>query len=238
MNVMKLETRLLLRAILSDRPVIATMTVLGSVVCAFIGLFVATHGQPDQSFWFAVHSEIGLSRDRSMGEILNYGLAFLASVLFFLVFIESRSPMFFFFSILMAFIWFDDSASYHERFGRFLDRTISLPALPGTRQQDTGELIAWAIAGSILACFLLPSLLRRRPGDLGALVLVTSGFAALIFFGMLADMVHIAAPPELDFEIGVIEDGGEMLAITFIAGVALGLVRNYQSYCKSIAGIA
>jgi hypothetical protein len=230
MKMVQREVELLLSIILSDRPVKTTMIALGFVVLAIIALYIATFGQPASSLGATIHHAIGLSRDRSMGEIVNYGLAFLASVLFFLVFIESRSIMVLSLSILMAFVWFDDAGRYHERFGGFLSREFNLPALPATRQQDTGELIAWAIAGIILALFFLSSLARRRPGDLCALALVSVGFVSLVLFGVFADMLHTAAPPAFDFIIGVIEDGGEMVAITCIAGIALGLARNHHSY--------
>jgi hypothetical protein len=238
MSVTRFEADLLLRTILSDRPVKATLFALGFVVFLVIGLYVATVGQPESSVGAAIHFEIGLSRDRSMGEIVSYGMAFLAAILFFMVFVESRSPMFLSLSSLMAFIWFDDSARYHERLGRLLSQSFELPAFPGTRQQDTDELIAWAIAGSILACLFLFSLSRRRSGDLGALGLVMVGFGVLVLFGIVTDIVHIAAPRGFDFLIGVIKDGGEMLAIAFIAGIALGLGRNYGSYCTLTAGRA
>ena len=237
-RVLKFEGNLLLRTILSDRPVKIAIIVLGLLIFSMVVLYVATAGHPVSSLSFNVHRLIGLSKDRSLGEILNYGQAFLASFLFFVIFLESRSLMFLSLSVLMAFIWFDDAAKYHERFGGILVEKFDLPVFGALRAQDTGELIAWAIAGIIFICFFWVSLLRPRPGDLGAFTLVSVGFLALILFGIIVDMVHIAAPQDLNFIIGVIEDGGEMLAITSIAAVALGCVRNYEAYCQALASAA
>lgn len=230
------EAGALLRAVAADRPVVATSIALGLAVLALVVLHVATAGAPVASTGFVIHYEIRLTRDRSMSEIFNYGMAFLASALFLLVFFESRSPAFLFLSVLMAFIWFDDSFRYHERFGEYLSDAATLPELPGARPRDVGQLFAWGAAGLVLAPLLLLALARRRPGDLGALAAVFAGFLALVAAGILADLVHVMAPRRFSLLLDVIEEGGEMFAIAFIAAIALGLSRNYGTYRERLAG--
>ncbi len=240
------EARLLFGLIAVDRPVRVTATALGITVLCVVGVYAATSdqaiglyadavGQSISQIAARIHDAIGLSRDRSPGEIFNYGLAFVAATLFFLTFIENRSLMLFFLSALMAFVWFDDAMQYHERFGDVLAEQIGLPALPGLRQVDTGEMIAWAVAGLLLGSLLLLSLMRRRDGDLGPLALVSLGFGVLVFCGIFADMVHIAAPPQFGLFLEVIEDGGEMLAMTYMCWIALGFSRNGKMYYDAVA---
>lgn len=159
----------------------------------------------------------------------------MSAALFFLAFVELRSRMFLFAALLMAFIWFDDSAQYHERVGAALVSKHDLPALFGTRPQDFGEFLAWGFAGAILAVSLLLALARRGPGDLGALALLSLCFGLLVLFGMVADFAHVAASPDLDLLLLVVEDGGEMVAIALISGISLGLARNGEAYRSACA---
>jgi hypothetical protein len=212
-----------------------TTLALGFSVLVVVGLYAATASQPDSEIAAKIAHEIGLSRDRSMGEIVIYGMAFMASALFFLASVENRSLMLFFLSTLMAFVWFDDSAGYHERFGRYLVEVSDLPRFPRLRPQDTGELIAWALAGLVLTPVFLLSLLRRRPGDLGLLALFSAGFGVLALCGIVTDLLHMAAPQRFNLFFAVIEDGGEMFAIALISGLALGLARNGREYYSSLA---
>ncbi len=225
------ETLLLLRTVLMDRSVRITafLILLGVLLLIFV-YGVASAYREESRFASYLAADIGLGEDRFMAEIVNYGMAFLSSVLFFIAYLDTRSPILLFFSSLMAFIWFDDAALYHERFGEFLEKTYDLPALPGLRQQDSGELVAWAMAGAFFGVFLLICLLRRRAGDKGVLALVLAGFGAILFCGIVADLVHIAVPKDLKFVVGIFEDGGEILAVAFISGIALGLSRNGKAY--------
>lgn len=224
----------LIRLTVADRPVSITAVALGAGVLFVVVLYGATFGASEGGLASRIHHEIGLSRDRSMGEIFNYGMAFLASVLFFLAFIEIRSPMLLFLSALMGFIWFDDASSYHERFGGWLVANFNLNALPGLRPQDTGEITAWAIAALALLALLLFALHRRRTGDLGILALVMVGFFLLVMCGIVADLLHIAAPGRYNLVLNIVEDGGEMLAVAYLASLALSIARNAVNYYDAV----
>ncbi len=229
------DARLLLRLVLSDRParIMALMLGIGVIVLITVyGLSVANSGSPFAAF---LVFEIGLSQDRSMGEIVGYGMAFLAATLFFVAFLEIGAPVLLFAASLMGFAWFDDSAGYHERVGEKLASLLDLPTFAGLRPQDTGELLAWLVPGALLGLLLVLCILRRSPGDLGILALVMGGFGLLVLFGVVADMIHVAAPTEFGGAIGLIEDGGEMLVISMLAALAIGLSRNGRAYCEAAA---
>jgi hypothetical protein len=104
----------------------------------------------------------------------------------------------------------------------------------GLRPQDTGEVIAWLFAGLVLGLVLLVSFLGRKPGDLGVLALVSTGFGLLVFCGIFVDMVHIAVPARFKSIIALIEDGGEMLAVVFITVISIALSRNGQAYYDAL----
>lgn len=225
------ESSRLLRIILNDRPTVVAVSLLAVGVVLLVVAYGVSGVLMDRSSVAAfLHTEIGLSRDRSMGEIVNYGLAFLAATSFFLSFVALRTPMYLFAALLMGFIWLDDSAMYHERLGGQLVRSYDLPAVAGLRPQDLGELLAWSAAGLVLGLVLLFALRRRALGDLGVLALLSLCFGLLVLCGVVADLLHVLAPRHLNLGIGLVEDGGEMLAVTLIAGLALGLARNGEAY--------
>jgi len=179
---------------------------------------------------------IGLERDRSMSEILTYGFSFSAALLFLLAAIEHRSRALLFLAVLMLFIWFDDSANYHEKFGRWISYAVALPVLPNSKEQGTGEIIAWIIASVPLGLGLLYVLRARDYGDLGVLGLVSGFFATLIVCGVFVDALHMMMGSTLRTFFIVVEDGGEMVALAGIAGVAIGLTRTGGTYFERQGG--
>jgi hypothetical protein len=229
------EARILIRVFFSDRTTTITALVLGLSVLSLVVIYIATASIRDSRLAFLISHEIGLGRDGSISELVSYGLAFFAAVLCLLTYVETRVRLHLFLSLLMAFIWFDDSSRYHERVGESLANSLDLPAFAGLRPQDTGELIAWAMAGLVLLAVLIFSLLRRKRGDMGVLVLVSGCFGLLVAFGMFTDFVHIVVPPHFDLHMTVMEDGGEMIAVTLLAWVALGLSRNACGYYDLVA---
>lgn len=223
------EAAVLYRIIINDRPVLVTFAVLVAItLCLILAYGIGGLFRERSAFAEFLFEEIALTKDRSMGEIFNYGLSFLSASLFFVTFVALRSLMFLFSSLLMAFIWFDDSARYHERLGHKLADRLDLPAVANVRPQEVGELLAWGVAGVVLALLLVLAVVRRGPGDLGALFLLSVCFGLLVVFGLLADIV--GAPEGHRRLFGLMEDGGEMLAIVLVTGMSLGLVRNAEAY--------
>ena len=224
----------LIRLTLADRAVCLTAVGLVSGVLLIVMLYALTSGAPAGDAIDNLHQLIGLSRDGSLAELVNYGLAFLASVLFFLSFIETRSMILLFSSVFMGFVWLDDAGQYHEHFGRWLASYFELDALPGLRAQDTGEILAWSAAGLVLLVPLVFGLLFRRDGDLGILASVTVGVSLLVFCGFFVDFLHVVAPQSFDLFFEIVEDGGEMLAVTYLAILALSLARNAIAYYDAV----
>lgn len=244
-SLFKDEGSHLYRIIMVDGMVRATGIVFAAVVASVVFLFAATSGHAtalytrvfgitEWGFLDTLHAQVDIGEDGSLGEILGYSLAFFAATFFFLAFTKYRRPVLLFLALLMAFVLVDDAARYHERFGGFLVDWLNLPAAPRLRRQDTGEVLAWGLAALVLTPLFFGSLRRRRAGDLGVLALMSIGFGALVFFGIVVDLLHVAVPKSLGPILGLIEDGGEMLAIAFIATLALGLWRNGKSYYETL----
>jgi hypothetical protein len=106
----------------------------------------------------------------------------------------------------------------HERGGRLVAANLNLEPLFDFRMQDYGELVVSTIAG---AAFLGALVWTYRSGaprfrgisqDLGLLI------AMLVFFGVVADVVHAANRSLVSVKglFEVIEEGGEMVTVSFI----------------------
>ena len=227
---------LFLRTILSDKPVVLIGLCLLSIVAFMMGAwFVASAFADESQLAKRIAADLNPSKDRSMFEVVGYSITFVAVVNFMMVFLVHRSRPFFFLTLFSGFLWFDDAASYHENAGRFLVRTFDLPALsPGLRPQDTGELVAWALAGGSLGLVLIWALRGRIKGDLDVLWLMLSLFAALILCGVVFDFAHVATSTNRAV-FGFLEDGGELVVLTLIAICAIGAVRNMGKHYAQVA---
>ena len=221
----------LLSLIWGDRLVRQVLFVMLGVTLAVILVFVLS-GLWDDRLAVAeiLHRNFHLSRDHSIAENFNHGIAFVTAFLLLASALTVRSRAFWFLTVLYGFVWLDDSARYHERFAKKLGHALDLRARYGLEAQDYGELLAWAIAGAVLAVVFLWAWSGRRRGDSGVLLLVFPCFALLIFCGVVVDMIHKWVPGSLYALFDVVEDGGEMIAVTLSAALAFGLLRQVEAY--------
>ena len=236
LDTLRTEARVLLKFLTSDKPVVWTVVCLMLLILVMNGIYAVAALLDGNSSTAKVISEfLNPSRDGAFSETIAYGLSFSAFVLFLVTYIEHRVQSALFLAVLMAFIWFDDSASYHETTGEFLAENLDLITLPGLRAQDTGEVLAWGIAAFALVCVLLFCIRHTKPGDFGAFAVTGLAFLFLVFCGVFLDLLHSATDQRLSTAIGLMEDGGEMLALALIMGIALGLARNGRTYFSSFA---
>ncbi|WP_332773410.1 hypothetical protein [Phenylobacterium sp.] len=165
-----------------------------------------------------------LDRDRSVAEFYNYLQALITVVLLARAFVLSRQGVFLAWALIFAFIVLDDAMLIHERVGGLLAAKLALPALPGLRLRDVGELIVWGVAAALLLPVLIWGFRSSTRQAAGYGVLLTFIFAVLVFFGAGMDMVHIVVAPWSRLAgaaLAVAEDGGEMLALALACSYAL-----------------
>lgn len=159
-----------------------------------------------------------LNLDGSYPEMFGYGKLAVAAVL--LVVLARRGPklLYLTWSLVMLVMVIDDAAQLHERAGRSIATTLDLSGAFGLRGQDLGELIFWAVVGTLLLALLAIAHVgitatdrRRSAGLFGCLLL-------LGFFGIIVDMVHVLLsdwdrPRRIAI---IIEDGGELMALSIL----------------------
>ena len=165
---------------------------------------------------------LALDRDKGYPEVFQYLKWLWAFIVLVWVAVWRRSFRYVAWALVFAYFLVDDVLSLHEVFGSAVARRLTFAAPFGLRLQDMGELAVSVSAGLVLLLGVLVAYRRSSDAfkamcqDLLVLVLL------LAFFGVFCDMVHQMAPQgsTLKFSLGVVEDGGEMVAASFIVWYA------------------
>ncbi len=186
-------------------------------------------GVSDENFLIQNFDLFRIDRDGSYAEWFLYLQTALCVVLLFGVFRASRQPVYLAWALTFLFVVVDDSFLLHERASIYLVNTFDIPALPGLRPHESGELLSWAVAGTVLLGVLGWGFLRSRPQARIAGGLLALAFGALVCFAIGVDMLHVALSEPgaaLYGLLAIIEDGGEMLSIALACAIALLLYRH------------
>lgn len=181
-----------------------------------------------------------LDVDRGYAEFFQYLKLLWACLLLACVGLRSRRWQYLAWVALFGYLLADDSLSLHENLGVVLADRLALTDAIGLRAIDFGELLVSAAAGVVLAVSLGLAYarggdeFRRSSRDLFALLL------ALVFFGVVVDMAHIAVDPAgwLDNALVILEDGGEMVVGSFVTWYAfLLLMAGERRAGETLAGL-
>ena len=172
-------------------------------------------------------SRFRLDRDLGFAEWFNYMQTIMCAWLLLGVSRATRQPLYGAWALIFLFVVLDDSLKIHEKLGSYIVGAFDIPALPGLRPQDSGELLVWAVIGSVLLGILWRGFARSGRSARAAGGVLALAFAALIFFAIGIDMVHVASSgPVASALMAVLEDGGEMLSIGLACALALLLYRH------------
>ena len=156
--------------------------------------------------------------DGSLQELFNYAQTGICAAMLGLVALRRHSVMALAWACVFGFVLIDDALMYHETFGAWLAQVLGLPALGGLRPVDLGELLAWALAGAVVAPIWITAFLRTSGTEQGLGLILLALFGGLVFFAVGVDLLHAAVPSQM---LMVAEDGGEMIAIALACAVSL-----------------
>lgn len=160
-----------------------------------------------------------IEQDRGIAEFYQYLKYIWIMILFISLSFSKRSFHYLSWVFLFFYFLLDDSLQIHEIVGGKFAEKLSFSPLLGLRLQDFGELLISSLIGATL---LLPLMLcyfrgntayRKCSKDILLLILI------LIFFGVGVDMIHIVFSKiswRAGFMLGVVEDAGEMFAVSLI----------------------
>ena len=169
-----------------------------------------------------------LGKDGGYPEIYQYVKEFWIVLLMLSVYLKTKEIGHILWVMVFAYLLFDDAIRIHERVGSIIAKNLDFTPIFGLRPQDFGELAVTVIA---LVLLLTPigffylrasSMFKKITRDLLLLLLIIG------FFGVFVDMVGIVVSwPQGRFLLGIIEDGGEMIAISMLAWYVFLLnIRN------------
>jgi hypothetical protein len=170
--------------------------------------------------------------DGGLPERFSYAKTLLLVILIGYLLLARRQWIYASLAALFTLVLADDMLGIHEAGGKFFARALDLQPMYGMRAVDFGEVITWLLLGILIAPLLAFGLLRSaRPDRANGLTLLTP-FVALVFCGVVVDQLfHVMRDAffGVDVMLGMIEDGGEMVAITAACVLAAAMVRETET---------
>ena len=137
-------------------------------------------------------------------------------------------------SCLYGFLLLDDALKYHERVGALIGRFPGLGTLAAAaevRAADIGEMLAVAPVFLALLFFLAWPYLRERPDGRAIVHRFAALLGALVLMGGVMDLIDrvaVSRGSDMVQVLSLIEDGGEMLVLSFTFAYALTVFRRYR----------
>ena len=192
-------------------------------------------------YYFSEYSLLNFSVDYegSYAEKYQY-LKFIGiSIICFLISIKKRSFPFLNFMIIPTYLYLDDSRELHERFGSKIGQLLTEGSYMDTlfinlRYQDFGEIIYMVLmAFLLLIIFVLSYKLSIKSEKIFFLEIIKLFFLFGIF-AIFFDLIHQLSWGGMNKILGIVEDGGEMIIVTFICYSFFQNLRKKENNQKSI----
>jgi hypothetical protein len=189
-------------------------------------LFIVIH--IINSFTFN-NPDFKITSDRSYPEFYQYTKYFLVVLMLINISIKNKSYSYTSWAILFTYFLIDDSFQIHETFGGFIANIITFSPPFGLRRQDIGELVTSSIAGLVIFPTIIWKYLRGTDEFKKETINIALLVSLLVFCGIFLDMLHEALPLNRIFKgiFGILEDGGEMVAMTLITWYIYSLNMHY-----------
>lgn len=203
-----------------------TLFIIGHVIFMVMHLVVwNTPGLLDY-----IPSPYSIVKERSFAEVFQYLKAYWLVIMFLWLVVRLKEPGYLAWAVMFLYLGLDDLLQIHEERGNDLAIRYSLPEVLGQRSRDLGELLVFAIVGTVLLTLLgiayLTGSQRFREHTRNLIPLV----AILAFAGIVVDALHIIFLYRSAGAIfGLIEDGGEMIALSLIVWYVWLLVTESDS---------
>lgn len=168
-------------------------------------------------------SYLSVDIDRGSAEYFQYykfvGIAFLS----FFLFLKSKSPIFFFFSILNFYLYYDDSRLLHEFQGGDISRIIyrgdpNNIVFAGITYSSIGELIYMLSIGIIVLLLILFLLKFSSIAERKFIKRIVKLFLIFCLFAIGVDLMrNLFISNVIIYKLmAIVEDGGEMISISVI----------------------
>lgn len=185
------------------------------------------------------NTAFSLETDRGFAEVFQYIKEYWIFLILGVLAVRTGVLLYGSWALLFFYLLLDDAGEIHEQLGTFVTNQFVIPGMLNLRGQDFGELV---VIGTIGLVFLTLITLTYRLADYTSRKvskhLIMMMFA-LAFCGIILDLFHIAASsPSLDPILMLLEDGGELVIMSFIAGYVISLFELFQAKRSKLKSIA
>lgn len=162
---------------------------------------------------------LNVSHDGGLPEIFQYvKFTIVLLIIMYLVF-QKKRIFFFCWFVLFLVMLLDDAFKIHETSGKFLVTYLDIQPFMGLDSVNYGELLYALFAGIIILPLMVYCYFSGDGSYRKSFLDLTLLLSILLFFGIIIDMLHsyfwYVYP--LGGILGLLEDGGEMIALSLIA---------------------
>lgn len=183
------------------------------------------------------HNAFDLGHEGGVPEWFNYSKWAIGGIACLYAYERRREPLYFAWAVLLLYLLIDNSSELHEHIGRALRDGLSLqPGFLG-RGQNLGEALAAALIITSLFVIMTLAYLLNGSGSARSFTWRMTPWLVLLFIsGVCFDIAGDKLMPILSAVAGVnvpsvtrsiIEDGGEMIAASFLAVTAIAQAAAY-----------
>ena len=169
-------------------------------------------------------SFLKVTQDGGIPEIFNYFKLCFASVVLILIYRRSRIPIYLILALIFTYALLDDAFTLHETLSLDLVEALALPDM--WKQGLYAQFLYFAIVAILSASMLLGGWIDASPTHRRLSLAMLASLCALAFFAVFVDFVHSLVNDSWRFTdkaLGLVEDGGEMLVVTWSCCVALSI---------------
>lgn len=177
--------------------------------------------------------------DRGYPEIYGYIKELTSVGILLWLGLKTKLRLWFAFSLFIFYVFLDDAFMFHEQMGLLIRQWINVSffsKLLRVRQRDIGEAMYYAVIGFI---FLFPGIFfyfhekKDSFQRLAANKLVVA-FGVLCFFCVALDVIDQGPTlPVLRHFLNLLEDYGEMLALSLLLAFCIDVFRDWNASMKS-----
>lgn len=198
------------------------LLLLVSADAAFVVVHFIRHYPPFYSDYL-----YSLETERGFAEVYQYVKTYWIVIMLAVVWWRAREGVYLAWMTLFTYLLCDDSLQIHERGGLAIAQFWGLQDALGLRSRDLGELVVTGAFGIILLLFIVAMHWRSAPDTQRASSKLMYYLGIIVFFGVFVDQLHSLVRGTGGYAIlGVVEDGGEMLAVSVVCWYVLNLVEN------------
>jgi len=168
-----------------------------------------------------------IQQDRGYGEAFQYMKAYWIAIMLAVLGWRTREAIYGAWTLLYIYLLCDDAFQIHEQVGSAIARHLGYEPALGLRAQDFGELTVYGAVGLTFLVLIVTIYLRSSRDARNASIDLAVLSGAIAFFGVPVDMLDsVARGSRVVGVLGLVEDGGEMVAMSAVCSYVLHLVER------------